>query len=271
MRACEDAGVSPSSIDLARLRASCAECALGQLCLPAGVGDEDLRLLDEIVRSRRPLDSGATLFATGSVVRALYVVRGGALKTFSQDPSGNEQVLGFHLPGELVGLDGLSSGQHACSAVALERSTFCELPFEELDQITQRIPGLQRQLMKVASRELIEDHRHLVMMGRRQAQERLAIFLISLSDRYAVLGRPADLLHLPMSRYDLANYLGLVVETVSRLFTRLHDQGILEVERKSVRILDRARLDALCVDPDPGDAAPKTGRGRILDAGTRSG
>ena len=257
--------MSPS-VDLARLRASCAECALGQLCLPAGVGDEDLKRLDEIVRARRPLDAGACLFAAGSAVRALYVVRGGALKTFSQDPAGNEQVLGFHLPGELVGLDGLSSGQHACTAVALERSSVCEVPFADLERIAQRVSGLQRQLMRVASRELIEDHRHLVMMGRRQALERLAIFLISFADRHAALGRSGELLHLPMSRYDLANYLGLVVETVSRLFTRLHDQGILEVERKTVRILDRARLDALCVESDAAEPAPKTGRGRVLDA-----
>jgi CRP/FNR family transcriptional regulator len=258
--------VSRGPVDLARLRASCAECALGQLCLPAGITDDDLQRLDEIVRARRPLDAGASLFAAGAPVRALYVVRGGAVKTFSRDPAGNEQVLGFHLPGELVGLDGLSSGQHACSAVALERSSFCEVPLADIERIAERVPGLQRQLMRVASRELIEDHRHLVMMGRRQAQERLAIFLISLADRYVALGRSAELLHLPMSRYDLANYLGLVVETVSRLFTRLHDQGILEVDRKSVRVLDRARLDALCTEAEPADAAPKTGGGRVLGA-----
>lgn len=242
-------GIDSSQVlDLTRLRRSCAACGLQQLCLPAAIAGDDLKRLDDIVQSRRPVDRGQTLFLPGTPFHALYVVRSGAFKTFVTNEQGETQILGFHLPGEILGLDAISAERHQCTAEALERTTVCEVPFARLSHIALQVPDLQRQLLRVISREVMRDHEHLVMLGRRQAQERLAIFLKSLSERYRRLKRDPALLTLPMSRYELANYLGLVVETVSRLFTRFQQMGVLEVRRKNVRILDFAKLEALAAE-----------------------
>ncbi|MFC5525450.1 helix-turn-helix domain-containing protein [Rhodanobacter ginsengisoli] len=237
---------SPIPIDLDHLRRSCGSCALHELCLPAGIGTDDLELLDATVHDKRALDRGKTLFRQGESFHALYVVRSGSLKSFVESAGGDLQVLGFHLPGEIVGIDGLTSDHHMCSAEALERTSICELPYAQLQHVTGAVPALHRQLMRVVSREMVAEHEHMVMMGRQQAQERLAIFLQGLAVRYARLSRDPATLTLPMSRYDIANYLGLVMETVSRLFSRMEAAGILSVNRKAVRILRPDLLAELC-------------------------
>jgi CRP/FNR family transcriptional regulator len=239
------------SLDLGQLRRTCQACALHTLCLPASISADELSSLDAIVRSRRPLDRGQQLFATGTRFQSLFVVRSGSFKTTLESSTGEIQVLGFHLPGEIIGFDALSDDVHRCNAEALERASVCEVPYTQLDEFAARVPGLRRQLMRIASREVVKDHEHLMMMGRKQAQERLAIFLRSLSDRYRNLHRAPELLELPMSRHELANYLGLVVETVSRLFTRFEELGVLEVNRKQIRIVDFAKLEELAGEPGP--------------------
>lgn len=237
---------SPNILDLNQLRRSCGSCALHELCLPAGIGRDDLARLDSTVRDRRALDQGGTLYRDGDSFQALYVVRSGSLKSFALNEAGEVQILGFHLPGEIVGFDALATDRHVSHAEALEPSSICELPYARLQQVTIEVPALHRQLMRVISREMVEEHRHTVMMGRQQAQEQLAIFLKNLTDRYQRLQRNGSTLTLPMSRYDIANYLGLVVETVSRLFSRMKEMGVLEVDRKSVRILRPDLLEDLC-------------------------
>jgi CRP/FNR family transcriptional regulator len=233
-------------LDLNQLRRSCSSCALYELCLPAGIEGTGLDQLDAVVRDRHSLNRGDTLYRDGQPFTALYVVRSGALKTFVQNEAGDMQILAFHLPGEILGFDALATNLHVSQAEALERSSICELPYAKLQQVTSEVPALHRQLMRVISREVVEEHRHLVMMGRQQAQEQLASFLRSLADRYQRLHRDGSALNLPMSRYDIANYLGLVVETVSRLFSRMEEMGVLQVDRKSVRILRPDLLAALC-------------------------
>jgi CRP/FNR family transcriptional regulator len=233
-------------LDLNQLRRSCSSCALYELCLPAGIGVDDLNRLDATVKDKRALERGAMLYREGDTFEALYVVRSGALKTYVQNEAGDMQILAFHLPGEILGFDALATNLHVSQAEALERSSICELPYAKLQQVTSEVPALHRQLMRVISREVVEEHRHLVMMGKQQAQEQLASFLRSLADRYQRLHRDGSALNLPMSRYDIANYLGLVVETVSRLFSRMEEMGVLEVNRKSVRILQPDLLAALC-------------------------
>lgn len=233
------------TLDLGRLRRTCATCGLNQLCLPAGVDAEGLKRLDDVVQSRRPLERGQTIYETGADFQSLFVVRSGSFKTFVTTEEGESQILGFHLPGEIMGFDAISSNHHTCSAEALERASVCEVPFAHVSQVAAQVPDLQRQLMRVISLEVVRDHEHLVMMGRRQAQQRLAIFLKSVADRYRRLRRDPASLTLAMSRYDIANYLGLVVETVSRLFTRFQQLGVLEVERKQVTVRDFAKLDML--------------------------
>lgn len=225
-------------VDIGSLRRSCAACALSQLCLPATIDGEDLRRLDEAVRQHRPIERGSALFREGEPFTDLFVVRAGSLKTYAAQEDGLEQVLGFHLPGDIIGLDAVAEGAHRCSAEALERANVCMVPFAALNDVARQVPGLQRQLYRVISREFVRDQEHLATMGRKQAHERLAIFLKSLSDRRRALSHEPFELELSMSRADIANYLGLVIETVSRLFGRFQDEGVLEVQRKSVHIRD---------------------------------
>ncbi|HKX58515.1 MAG TPA: fumarate/nitrate reduction transcriptional regulator Fnr [Steroidobacteraceae bacterium] len=230
------------ALDLKQLQKSCATCGLNQLCLPASIGGDDLPRLDEVVQVKKTLAREQSLYSAGQKFRALYVVRSGAFKTFTVDGEGESQVLGFHLPGEIMGLDAIAAGSHQCSAEALEHSSACEVPYEKIETVARELPGLQQQLMRVISREVQQDQRHLVMIGRRVAIERLAIFLHSISQRLARVRRDPHEFVLPMSRRDLANYLGLVIETVSRLFSRLAEMGVIAVDRKTIRILDPAKL-----------------------------
>ncbi|HWS77603.1 MAG TPA: cyclic nucleotide-binding domain-containing protein, partial [Thermomonas sp.] len=219
----------PIPLDLARLRRSCAECSLQQLCLPAGVDHDDLARLDEVVLRRRTLVRGERLFRAGDALGAVFVASEGAFKTVAVNESGEEHVLGFHLPGELFGLDAIGSGRHRCEAVALGEARVCELPFASLASAAAKLPSLQRQLLRVMGQSADRDHEHLDVLSRRQASERIALFLHGLGERYRRMGRPADDFHLPMSRDEIARYLGLALETVSRGFTRLQDDGVLEV------------------------------------------
>src|SRR5574337_1596640 len=151
---------SPNILDLNQLRRSCGTCALHELCLPAGIDRDDLARLDSAVRDRRALDQGSTLYRDGDGFQALYVVRSGSLKTFVLNEAGEVQILGFHLPGEIVGFDALATDRHVSHAEALESSSICELPYARLQQVAAEVPGLHRQLMRVVGREVAEEHQH---------------------------------------------------------------------------------------------------------------
>ena len=243
-------------IDLSLIKAACKDCTLQQLCLPMGIGSADLELLDRIIKRRRPLRRGEYLFQPGEPFRALYAVRSGSLKTFTCSHDGQEQVTGFHLPGELVGLDAINPGEHPCTARALETTSVCEIPYERLSELSVKIPGLQRQLLRLMSREILQDEKMMMMLGQKPAEERLAALLLSISSRFQQRGYSAREFHLSMSRNDIGSYLGLAVETVSRLFTRLQNEGLLSVERKHVKIHDLDRLHAMA-GMVTGTAAPR--------------
>lgn len=238
-------------VNLNQLRRSCATCALRQLCLPVGIDGADLERLDALIHDKRLLLRGKPLFRQGDAFHALYIVRSGSIKTFVEDPGGDVQVLGFHLPGEIVGMDGLADDHHRCGAEALERASICELPYDHLQLILSQIPILHRQMERIVSRRGDFDQGHLVMMGRAQAQERLAMFLRRFAERSEQLSRSSSNLDLPMSRRDVASYLGLAMETVSRLFGRMEAEGVLVVERKRVRILRPDLLADMCDDGQP--------------------
>lgn len=242
---------SPTSIiDIAALRRSCSQCSLQQLCLPAGINHADLQRLDELVRKRRPLARGDALFQVGAPLHSLYMAREGAFKTTALAEDGSMQVIGFHLPGELMGLDALGSGMHRCDAEALEAAEVCEVPMADLGRVAAQIPSLQQQFLRVIGQSMGRDQDHLEMMGRRHANERVALFLHGLSERLRKLGRSGDQITLPMSREDIASYLGLVIETVSRTFSRLQEDGVIEVRGRKLQIRDPARLDLLAHDPE---------------------
>ncbi len=210
-----------------------------------GLTTEDVERLDDIVRRSKPLHRGDYLFRSGETFRSLYVVKTGSVKTYAPSEEGGEQVLGFPLPGEIIGLDAIETEVHACSARVLETSAICELPFSRLEQLTATIPSLQHQMYRLLSKEIGHDTEMLLLLGKKNAEERLAAFLISMSRRLHQRGLSPTDFHLSMSRHEIGNYLGLAVETVSRLFTRFHEEGLLKVDRKHVQLLDPAGIEAI--------------------------
>lgn len=250
--------VDDTIVNLDQLRRSGRSCRPRELYLPGDTGGTDLALLDSLIHDKRPLERGETLFRQGDAAPALYVVRAGSLKTFVVDRAGNVQVVGFHLPGEILGMGGLGRDHYIGTAEAMERATVCEVRYTKLQPLLSQMPALHQQLARFISRRAEIDQGHVVMMGKLLAQERLALFLCGFAERCARAQLDSRNLLLPMSRRDLASYLGLAMETVSRLFGRLVAEGILQVECKQVRILRPDHLASLCNDNQPtlhGDEA----------------
>jgi CRP/FNR family transcriptional regulator len=226
-------------------QAHCKDCSLAPLCLPLSLNLEDLDELDRIVKRGRPLKKGDYLFRQGDSFGSVFAVRAGALKTFSVTDNGEEQITGFHLPSELVGLSGMGTELHPVSAQALEATSVCEIPFDHLDELADQLPQLRRQLMRVMSREIRDDQQMMLLLSKKSADERIATFLVNLSARFRARGFSAQQFRLSMSRNEIGNYLGLAVETVSRVFTRFQQSGMIEAEGKEVHILDSIQLCAL--------------------------
>ncbi|PLX59847.1 fumarate/nitrate reduction transcriptional regulator Fnr [Sedimenticola selenatireducens] len=229
-------------ISFDNIKVACRNCSLTSLCLPMGLTPEDVDLLDAIVKRNRPLHRGDHLFRQGDKFQCIYVVKTGTVKTFDPGEDGSEQVLGFHLPGEMIGLDAIETGIHHCSDKILETTAVCEIPFTLLEELSSTIPSLQHQMYRLLSREIGHDEDMLTLLVKRNAEERLASFLLSLSGRFQRRGFSPSDFYLSMSRHEIGNYLGLAVETVSRLFTRFQDDGLLKVERKHVQLVDIERL-----------------------------
>jgi CRP/FNR family transcriptional regulator len=223
-------------------KASCKNWSLADLCLPGGLNNDDLRTLDDVIQRRRLARKGDTIFSQGKKSGCVFAVRSGSVKVFTTAKNGEEQIIGFHLPGELFGLTGLDNKIHSCSGVALETSSICELPLDDLNVLCVKIPGLQKQLLNLVSNEITKDHTMLLLLARRNAEQKLATFLINLSIRFEARGYAADKFDLTMSRYDIGNYLGLADETISRLFSKLRDNKIIKAERKKITILNHALL-----------------------------
>ena len=232
-------------IDLKGLQVACQNCGLHSLCIPMGISSEDMDRLDKIIKRRRPVQRNDYIYHAGDKLTSLYAVRSGSIKSYSLTDDGQEQIIGFHLPGELLGLDAIHDGAHHCSARALETTSICEIPFEELEELAQKIPGLQHQLFRLMSKELQSDEHFMLVLGKKTSEERLSNFLLSLSTRFKQRGFSGTEFNLSMSRNDIANYLGLAVETVSRLFTRFQNAGLIEVNRKLIEIKDMDGLGEL--------------------------
>ena len=228
-----------------KFEVSCSSCSLRELCLPGGVCLEDMSRVETIVYARRRLKRGEALFAAGDEFRAVYAIRSGFFKTCLVDGDGREQVTGFFMGGELLGMDGLGSGRYNGTAVALEDSEVCVMPYALIEEIAREVPALQRQLHSVLAREIVRDHGVMMLLGSMRAEERLAAFLTNLSKRFVRRGYSASDFHLRMTRDEIGSYLGLKLETVSRLFSQFQKDGLIEVEQKHVRILDIDGLERL--------------------------
>lgn len=207
-----------------------------------GLDPDDVERLDGIVKRSRPFHRGDHIFRESDKFYSLRVITSGSIKTYTPNENGSEQVLGFHLPGEVIGLDAIQNSHHTCSAVALETTAACDIPFDQLESLSSSIPSLQHQMYRLLSREIGHETEMLTLLGKKSAEERLATFLLSFSERFKKRGFSASDFFLSMSRHEIGNYLGLAVETVSRLFTRFQDEELLNVERKHVQLLDIERL-----------------------------
>lgn len=223
----------------------CKDCSLAGLCLPLSMDLEDMDALDDIVKRSRPLNKGDFLFRQGDAFNSVFAIRSGALRTFSVSDAGDEQITGFHLPSELVGMAGMDSEVYPMSAQALETTSVCEIPFEKLDELSVQLPQLRRQLMRVMSREIRDDQQMMLLLSKKTADERIATFLVNLSARFRARGFSANQFRLAMSRSEIGNYLGLAVETVSRVFSRFQQNGLIAAEGKEIHILDPIELCAL--------------------------
>jgi CRP/FNR family transcriptional regulator len=218
---------------------------LRELCLPVGFSPQEFERLDELVATRRSVRRGETLFRRGEPFHGVYAVRTGFFKTCSSSEEGREQVTGFQMAGELLGFDGMSDSVHSCDAVALEDSQVCVIPYARLEELSREFTSLQRQFHRVMSREIVREHGVMMLLSSMRAEERLAAFLSNLARRLEARGFSASALLLRMSREEIGTYLGLSLETVSRCFSRLHEQGVLEVQQRNIRILDPAALKKL--------------------------
>lgn len=238
-------------LPLSVIKTACSNCNLRELCLPLGLDASELERLDELV-SRRRIKRGEYLYRTGATFDAIFAIRSGFFKTDVIIEDGREQVTGFQMAGELLGLDGISSEIHSCNAVALEDSEVCTIPFTHLESLSREIHTLQHHFHKVMSREIVRDHGVMMLLGTMRAEERLAAFLLNLSQRFTARGFSAAEFYLRMTREEIGSYLGLKLETVSRAFSHFQDVGLISVQQKHIRILDIAGLKRLITHQPPG-------------------
>jgi CRP/FNR family transcriptional regulator len=242
-------------ISINSIKAACKECTLRELCLPLGLAEPDLTALDKLIKRRRTLKKGEALYRFGDPLKSLYALKVGTVKTTGLMEDGRVQVTGFYMPGELLGIDAINTDQHPCSAEALEIAEVCEIPYQALESLAHQIPGLQHQLFRVMSREIVRDEQMLMMLGRMTAEERLAASLLNFSRRQARLGLSAAEIKLTMSRQDLGDYLGLALETVSRLFSRFQEDGLISVHGRQIAIVDGKRLQTIATGADRESSA----------------
>ena len=224
------------------LKTQCSSCHLRDLCLPCGITGSDLERLDALMFGRSKIKAGQTLYLEGERFGFIYAVRSGTFKSSLTLADGREQVSSFHMAGELMGLDGVANGCHASSATALEDSEICAIPYSHLTELASGSSGLQHVVGRLMSREIVREHSLMMLLGSMNAEERLAAFLLNLSQRLKARGYSASEFHLRMSRAEIGSYLGMKLETVSRTFSAFQQQRLLEVDKRHIRIID---LDGL--------------------------
>lgn len=218
---------------------------LGHVCIPIGMAAADVQQLDQLVQERVRLSKGATLFTLQDTLDATYSVRYGSVKTQIEDAAGHRQIIGFHLPGEIIGLDGMLQGHHVSTAIAMEDTEVCVIRLSQFDQIAAQLPSLQHQMRRLMSRELARSYQTLASLGGLQSDQRLAAFLLNLSQRYAALGYSSTAFVLRMTREEIGNFLGLTLETTSRLFSRLARENLIAIRQREVELLDIPALQKL--------------------------
>lgn len=229
-----NSGNSENVVSISPVKVSCRDCRLRKFCLVADLNAKELGLFERITQHRRLLEKGTQAFRQGDQFDTLYTVRTGSLKTYTLTPDGSEQITGFCLPGDLIGLNAIGSGVHGSSAEALETTTLCSIPFANLSSL--HMESIQQRLLILASEQIQNREQHITMLGKESAEQRLASLLVDLADRLKNLGNSTQQINLSMSRADIGNYLSLAIETVSRLFGKLCSIGLINVNRRQLRI-----------------------------------
>ena len=224
---------------------ACSNCNLRELCLPSGLSEAEARKLDELVATRRKVKRGAALFNNGAPFTALYAIRTGFFKTCILTEDGRNQVTGFQMAGEIIGLDGIVGDRHTCDAIVLEDAEVCVMPFDRIEALSREVPALQSHVHKILSREIVREHGVMLLLGSMRAEERLATFLLNLVQRLHARGFSQSELVLRMTREEIGSYLGLKLETVSRTFSRFVEEGLVQVKQRHVRILNTAGLRSI--------------------------
>ncbi len=241
--------VPPRALDTHAIKVACSNCNLRELCMPVGLSPDELKRIDEVVATRRKVKRGGTLFRNGEAFTSLFAIRTGFFKTCMTAEDGRDQVTGFQMAGEVIGLDGIVNDRHTCDAVALEDAEVCVMPFDRIGELSREVSALQHHLHRIMSREIVREHGVMLLLGGMRAEERLAAFLLNLVQRLHARGFSSSELVLRMTREEIGSFLGLKLETVSRTFSKFHDDGIIEVRQRHVRILDTAALRQIVNPP----------------------
>ncbi|WP_371185331.1 fumarate/nitrate reduction transcriptional regulator Fnr [Thalassotalea maritima] len=223
----------------------CQNCSISELCLPFSLNENELNLLDEIIERKKPIQKNTQIFKAGEPLKTLYAIRSGTFKTFVISEQGEEQITGFHLAGDLMGFDALASRTHPSFAKALETSMVCEIPYEVLDSLSNKIPRLKAQMLNLMSDEISCNNEMLLLLNRKNAEEKLATFLVKYGRRLGNRHLSSLQFNLPMTRSEIGNYIGLTIETISRLMTRFQKDGLIQVENKLITIIDKDGLARL--------------------------
>jgi CRP/FNR family transcriptional regulator len=227
----------------------CSTCMMGHVCLPTGMPAHEIEQLDALVTERIRVEKGQPLYRHNEHLNALFGLRSGSIKTLLEEANGSQQITGFFLPGEIVGLDGMIEGRHSSSAIAMEDSEVCVVRLQDIDEISRFVPSLQHQVRRLMSKEIARSHQVLLALGSMRSEQRLAAFLSNLSQRLTILGySPTDFM-MRMSREEIGNYLGLTIETISRLFSRFARDGIIKINQREVKIVDMKALNELVDKP----------------------
>ncbi|WGE77925.1 FNR family transcription factor [Actinobacillus equuli subsp. haemolyticus] len=220
----------------------CQNCSISQLCLPFTLNEHELTQSDNIIERKKPVQKSQIIFQSGDELRSIYAIRSGTIKSYTISESGEEQITAFHLPGDLVGFDAITNMKHVGFAQALETSMICEIPFDILDDLAGKMPKIRHQIMRLMSNEIKSDQEMILLLSKMSAEEKLAAFLHNLSQRYSARGFSAREFRLTMTRGDIGNYLGLTIETISRLLGRFQKSGMITVQGKYITI---NRMDEL--------------------------
>lgn len=231
-----------SAVSVKAIKVACSNCNLRELCMPLGLSESELNRIDDLVAVRRKVKRGTPLFRNGEKFVNLFAIRTGFFKTSVASEDGRDQVTGFQMAGEVMGLDGIVNDFHTCDAIALEDAEVCVMPFDRIEDLSREVNALQRHVHKIMSREIVRENSVMLLLGSMRAEERLAAFLLNLVQRLHARGFSQNELVLRMTREEIGSYLGLKLETVSRTFSKFADDGIIEVKQRYVRIVNSEAL-----------------------------